>query len=183
MSIAYDLYLVEHRDNVKKAYEWLAKYLPHLVEGSECLLENPNYIHDYSKDKDNEYDAYDHYFYGVDEDEEEELSEHRIQCDFDRAWMLHIHRNPHHWQYWTVFNDNQDEGYTCVEMPMQHMIEMICDWWSFSFKKGDLYEIFNWYRDRKHHIRLHEWTRYLLEHVLEEIREELDRQYEVSKNA
>lgn len=44
------------------------------------------------------------------------------------AWNHHIHSNPHHWQYWII------------PMPLNYII---CDWWSFSFRRGDLTEIFH----------------------------------------
>ncbi len=62
MSAEYDRYLTEHKNNVKKGYEWLRNYLPNLVNG---LGEwNTNFAHDASKSEHDEYEAYDAYFYG-----------------------------------------------------------------------------------------------------------------------
>ena len=44
-------------------------------------------------------------------------------------------------------------------MPDEYIIEMICDWWSFSFKKGDLKEIFNWYEEHEKYMKLSDYTR------------------------
>nr|DAE02562.1 MAG TPA: hypothetical protein [Siphoviridae sp. ctmYS12] len=30
-----------------------------------------------------------------------------------------------------------------MDMPYNYIIEMICDWWAFSWNKGNLQEIFN----------------------------------------
>lgn len=45
---------------------------------------------------------------------------------FDRAWLKHIHRNPHHWQYWLL---QQDDGRRILLLPPADVIdEMVCDW-------------------------------------------------------
>ena len=59
-------------------------------------------------------------------------------------------------------------------MPTYYIIEMICDWWSFSWKTGDLYEIFNWYEKRKDYIQLSESTRKIVEDILTKIRDILE---------
>ena len=58
-------------------------------------------------------------------------------------------------------------------MPENYVIEMICDWWSFSFKTGNLYEIFDWYEKHKGMV-LHEKTRKLVEDTLNKIKKVLD---------
>lgn len=30
---------------------------------------------------------------------------------------------------------------------LRHIVEMICDWLSFAIGKGDLHELFNWYKE------------------------------------
>ena len=58
-------------------------------------------------------------------------------------------------------------------MPMEYIIEMICDWWSFSWKTGDLFEIFKWYEEHKDHIKLSVRTRNIVENILENIQYKL----------
>ncbi len=87
-----------------------------------------------SKNTPDEYTPYDNYFYG-------EQTPAIIEA-FNRAWLMHIHRNPHHWQYWVLINDEPKEGTILIEMPYPYIIEMICDWWAFSWIKGDLSEMF-----------------------------------------
>ncbi len=110
-----------------------------------------------------EYEAYDAYFYGGNRS-------HAIVEAFNRAWLLHIHRNPHHWQHWVLINDDPDEGEVLLEMPYNYIIEMICDWWAFSWEKGDLSEIFSWYDDHQAYIKLHPKTRATVEDILWELR-------------
>lgn len=92
---------------------------------------------------------------------------------FNRAWLMHIHRNPHHWQHWVLINDEPKEGTILIEMPYPYIIEMICDWWAFSWIKGDLSEMFAWYKDHESYIKLHNNTRSIVEEILEMIRTKL----------
>ena len=91
---------------------------------------------------------------------------------FNIAWLHHIHNNPHHWQHWVLL---QDEGtVVCVDMPMNYIIEMICDWWSFSWNDGNLFEIFDWYEDNKKNMDLSDVTRTIVEGMLNQMREILE---------
>lgn len=133
MSQKYDKYLENHRQAVKKAYQWIAAYIPELTDVEATR---------------------------------------NIEA-FNRAWLMHIHRNPHHWQYWVLINDEPKEGTILIEMPYPYIIEMICDWWAFSWIKGDLSEIFAWYKDHADYIKLHNNTRSIVEEILEMIRTKL----------
>lgn len=160
MSAEYDRYLIEHKNNVRKGYEWMRNYLPNLVNGLGDW--NTNFAHDESKSQRDEYEAYDAYFYGGNRS-------YQVVQAYNRAWLLHLHRNPHHWQHWVLINDDPEEGEVLLDMPMEYIIEMICDWWSFSWKTGNLYEIFNWYEEHKDHIKLSVRTRNIVENILENI--------------
>lgn len=168
MSVLYDQYLQKHKANVVKAFEWLEKYLPEYdgIDGSNTRW-NVTYAHDASKTETDEYEAYDAYFYGGNRS-------YQVVQNYNRAWLLHLHRNPHHWQYWVLINDDPKEGKTCLDMPQDYIVEMICDWWSFSWSKGNLYEIFNWYDERRQYIKLSEATRRTVEDILKAIRLKLD---------
>lgn len=162
MSQKYDEYLENHRQAVKKAYQWIAAYIPELadVEATRNIE-----FHDMSKNTPDEYGPYDDYFYG-------EQTPAVIEA-FNRAWLMHIHRNPHHWQHWVLINDEPNEGTILIEMPYPYIIEMICDWWAFSWIKGDLSEMFAWYKDHEAYIKLHNNTRSIVEEILEMIRTKL----------
>lgn len=164
MSYQYDKYLKNHRDNVQKGLEWFKENLPDLIEDYDV---NNIAEHDLSKDLDDEYKAYDKYFYGTNKS-------YSVVQDFREAWLMHIHRNPHHWQYWVLINDDPNEGENCIEMPGRYVIEMICDWWAFSWAKDDLFEIFKWYEERKDYIKLHDRTRMFVESILDMIKHKLE---------
>ena len=167
MSKEYDLYLEQHKANVAKGFEWFQKNLPGLIEGIPDLEWQICYNHDQSKTQPDEYYAYDNYFYGGNRS-------YQVVQDFNYAWLNHLHRNPHHWQYWVLINDDKELGEMILDMPMKYIIEMICDWWSFSWTKADLYEIFNWYEGRKDYIKLSEKTRKTVEDILSKIKVKLD---------
>ena len=164
MSRQYDEYLREHIGGVRKAAQWMKDNLAITEELSrkECIRFDYNVIrHDFSKYDSEEYDAYDAYFYG-EKDEDA----------FNLAWLHHIHNNPHHWQHWVLIND--DEGVIALEMPKWCALEMIADWWSFSWRSGNLYEVFNWYEQHKDIMVLHNETREFVEGVLGEIKAKLE---------
>ena len=73
-----------------------------------------------------------------------------------------------------MINDDAELGTIALEMPMEYVVEMICDWWSFSWEIGNLYEIFSWYENNKDHIVLHDNTRWEVEHILSAMKKKLD---------
>lgn len=168
MSLAYNNYLDEHIGNVGKAYWWLKEYLPEVVEGVSgeeewAILK----CHDESKYDLEEYEPYDDYFYG-------KVKNPKVEEAFKYAWLHHIHNNEHHWQYWVLINDEADEGIVALDMPYYRIIEMICDWWSFSWKTENLREIFKWYDGHKNRMKLSYNTRMSVEDILYRIKDKLD---------
>ena len=165
MSVQYDNYLTEHKENVAKGFRWLQENIPEVIEdGFEWQI---CFNHDASKTDPEEYDAYDAYFYGNNRS-------YSVVQNFKKAWLRHIHNNPHHWQHWILINDERKEGMVVIDMPYIYVVEMICDWWSFSWKKGDLNEIFGWYEDRKDYMKLSANTRISVEYILGKIKDKLE---------
>ena len=171
MSEKYNEYIKEHKDNVYKAFCWLRDNLPEIFNMgnnndtnkfiADCEYQC-KYEHDKSKFEIDEYEAYDNYFYGN--------RSYEVVEQFNRAWLRHIHRNPHHWQYWILINDNPDEGELILDMPDIYIIEMICDWWSFSWKQNKLDEIFDWYLKRSKYMKLSTYTRTKVNNILNKMR-------------
>ena len=160
MSDQYDRYLEQHRRNVRRAWEWLVDNLPDLFSKVDLHAMKTQILnHDASKNSSEEYAAYDRYFYGGNKS-------FRVVQDFRRAWLHHIHENPHHWQHWVLNNDEPEEGEVVLEMDYIYIIEMICDWWAFSWQKGDLSEIFSWYDKHYKYIKLAPNTRKTVEDIL-----------------
>lgn len=165
MSVQYDNYLTEHKENVAKGFRWLQENIPEVIEdGFEWQI---CFNHDASKTDPEEYDAYDAYFYGNNRS-------YSVVQNFKKAWLRHIHNNPHHWQHWILINDEPKEGMVVIDMPYIYVVEMICDWWSFSWTKGDLNEIFGWYEDRKDYMKLSDNTRRSVEYILGKMKDKLE---------
>lgn len=168
MSDTYDLYLKSHLLNVRRGFRFLQEYCP------ELILELPGVdweyqilvSHDQSKYYPDEYEAYDRRFY---------LNNRSIndQLAFDRAFLTHIHRNPHHWQHWVFHSDDSKNGLTVVQMPYNYVLEMFCDWWSFSWMSKDLTTVFDWYSARINSIILHENSRAHLVNILNTVEDTL----------
>lgn len=64
MSFQYDQYLTQHRSNVKRGFDWIAENLPELLVDGFDYGWQIEFAHDKSKDEQDEYEAYDAYFYG-----------------------------------------------------------------------------------------------------------------------
>ena len=169
MSKAYDEYLRGHIDAVRKAAAWMADNLGivrDMTDEAKFAFDNLVRHHDDSKWYFREYGPYDAYFYGEKDKEA-----------FNHAWLHHIHNNPHHWQHWLLMNDDgkyrDQDKVIPLEMPRVYALEMVADWWSFSWRSGNLEEVFAWYEEHSDNIILHPKTREFVEAVLDEIRERL----------
>lgn len=169
MSYAYDQYLVNHKANVAKGLDWMETNLPDILKFVNITdLRNQICVdHDRSKSTVAEYEPYDEYFYGRNKS-------FAVVNNFQKAWLHHIHRNPHHWQYWVLINDDPGEGMVILDMPYEYILEMICDWWAFSWNKGDLNEIFKWYDAHKDYMKLSDKTRKTVEDILGKIKDKLE---------
>ena len=93
-------------------------------------------MHDISKFYPSEFIPYARYFYGdypsiydVQPGYKYEycgLYKHDVERQFDQARLYHIHRNPHHWQYWLLQED--DGPLKRIPMPTKYLREMVADW-------------------------------------------------------
>ena len=166
MSKQYDDYLVAHKQGVAEAFYWIRDNLPELIGYKEPFEWQITMNHDTSKTEPDEYEAYDAYFYGGNRS-------YAVVNNFNKAWLTHIHRNPHHWQHWILIGDD-DGSDRILDMPYLYIIEMICDWWSFSFRKGKLDEIFSWYDEHKARIKFSDSTRKTVEDILAKIKAKLE---------
>lgn len=88
---------------------------------------------------------------------------------FNKAWLIHQHRNKHHWQHWFLVQDN--ESPVCIEMPVQYVYELVADWKGAGraygkTSRGDNPNTKEWYLERKNKIMLHPNTRVLVEKLL-----------------
>lgn len=163
MSKQYDLYLKKHVANVQKAFELLSPYLIKYqvmdveeIEKMKGMLEK----HDTTKFGRDEYEAYDKHYFGS------ELEKRVSANDYKVAWLHHIHTNRHHWQHYIIPCGNNDGTNEVIEMPLNCVIEMICDWWSFGLAKKEPCEILDWYSKNKNKIVLHPETKKMVTQLM-----------------
>lgn len=128
----YTEYLKEHIENVHKYFELIKPILgPDFFSNLDISMEELEQqlrAHDGSKWSVEEFLPYANHFYGENDEDA-----------FNIAVGHHFNNNPHHPEYWG----------SAVKMPMSCIIEMICDWGSFSLKGNDLNNIFKWWNDNK----------------------------------
>lgn len=139
----YKLYVEDHRKKVKSAFKLLYPFISHNMDLNKEDLEQLKVNidnHDKSKfdEEENTANAYAEFYYCENVDDE-------ILENFENAVRFHKINNPHHINYWHTRNQ---------EMPTIYLIEMFCDWWSFSFAKNDPMEILDWYNKNKESINL-----------------------------
>ena len=184
MSVEYDDYLAEHIGNVNRGLHWMLDNLPLNQEQIRNLEKALTYSHDESKFDKEEYEPYDEYFYG-------DNQSYGVVNNFNYAWLHHIHRNPHHWQYWILMEDDPEGEapwkrlvwpgtgeYKAaltnmpvmpLEIPLSYIYEMVADWWTFSWKNNNLLEIFSWYGSHREKQIIHPSSRAILEYILKKM--------------
>lgn len=162
----YEKYILEHLKNVKKAYEFIKKNLPEILK--DCDIDKLDEMiknHDASKYSEEEFMPYAEHFYGKTKGTKTE-----DDIEFQKAWKHHYETNSHHPQYW--------KG---AEMDQESIIEMICDWWSFGWKKNNLYELIDFYesnikQDKEEDLNLNSKTKTIIEKYLYTIKTFLNNQ-------
>lgn len=112
------------------------------------------FVHDFSKFLPSEWFPYVNYFF--DNSLRLESSKEKI---FNKAFQLHISRNPHHWEYWV-------KNKKCKEIPEKYLYELLTDWMASGRAKNGYWDIKDWYNYNKRKIRLHKKTRILIEKII-----------------
>ncbi len=134
-------------------------------------------IHDLSKFRFSEFISYARHFYGgCNESKYKKMaqtkggyskSQDKKDASFDYAWLVHIHRNPHHWQHWILIQDEDDD--VILDMPKKYISEMICDWRGAGKAQGRFQpnELQDWYEAHKNKMELSINTIKELEQILD----------------
>lgn len=152
------------------------KYLKYLIKHKlfvliECFkfgLYWQGLIHDLSKLRLSEFISYARYFYGWDKLTQKEKfaydkAKAKTEREFDLAWLYHIHRNPHHWQFWILIQDEDEDK--ILPMPDKYIKEMVCDWKGAGKVQGN-HNTLMWYNKHKDKMQLHPRTRDKVEDML-----------------
>lgn len=78
---------------------------------------------------------------------------------FARAWLNHIHCNPHHWQHWIFPDGYTPKGSTVdggiVAMPDIYVKEMVADWMGASLAYTNSWDMAEWLGQNLPKIKLH----------------------------
>lgn len=167
MSLQYEEYLSRHISDVNRGLHWMLDNLSLSQEEISAIEDAMLHEHDASKYSIEEYGPYDEYFYG----DKEEQNRAVVESNFDYAWLHHIHNNPHHWQYWVLLEDDPVTfaPFKALRIPLPYIFEMIADWWTFSWKENNLFEIFKWYGEHRDKQYIHPESRKILERILDKI--------------
>jgi hypothetical protein len=145
-------YISAHKERVEKFSNWLLFNCPDLFEGvdvddfKELIKE-----HDESKFSDEEFEPYARKWHldGIETPE------------YEAAWEHHWQNNEHHPEYWLG-----------EDMPYIYILEMICDWGSFSIASGDMNELSDFYFNKAKEDpekNLSDATKEIIEDILERI--------------
>ena len=151
----YKKYIINHKANVSKFADWLLKKCPEVfkdidIMSFKTLINN----HDESKFSKEEFEPYARFWFND--------SEHYdYDPEYEAAWEHHWKNNKHHPEFW----QGQD-------MPLIYILEMLCDWGSFSISKNDMNELFDCYYEEAQdddEKNLSENTKILIEKILGQI--------------
>jgi len=74
------------------------------------------------------------------------------------AFVKHLHRNPHHWQYWVLSSSGENEV-KVFEIPARYAREMLADWDGAGRAITGKWETPAWYARNRHGQVMHPSTR------------------------
>lgn len=156
-----------------KHWKYLKYVLRHkwfvFVECCNARMPFVGIIHDLSKFRPSEWFPYAENFYGkggekrtaIDPKRGYSPAEQETLLSFDVAWLRHIHRNPHHWQFWVLIQD--EDADKPLEMPHRYRMEMLCDWRGAGRAQGFGDNTETWYEAHKDKMILEAETRKWIE--------------------
>jgi hypothetical protein len=141
-------------------------------------------VHDLSKLRPSEFFPYADYFYGNKPNDRDKNQYRKSTTTSDEkmdiAWLYHLRKNRHHWQWWMLPED--DGGVKLIEMPYPYLVEMLCDWNGAGKAIGRKFSDYRWWKENEDKIQLHSITKANVEEILKwygiPIRERKDIPYE-----
>lgn len=99
------------------------------------------------------------------------MTKEMAEAAFHRAWLHHIHLNPHHPQHWLLHLSDPPDGIGLrpLEMPEPIVREMVADWMGAGRAQHGKWDVHSWYAKNRDKMVMHPNTRKLVDKVLEEI--------------
>lgn len=151
----YKQYVLTHKKNVEKFANWLKTNCPEVFEGVDLGAFNEVISeHDESKFSVEEFEPYANFWYN-------DQDHYDYDPAYEAAWEHHWMNNEHHPEHWLG-----------EDMPLIYILEMICDWGSFSIAKGDLSEVIDYYYEQAcddDEKNLSDNTKEIIEDILRQI--------------
>jgi hypothetical protein len=158
----YKKYIDSHRARVKEFADWLKTNVPEVFEDVDIgHFDAVIAEHDESKYSVEEFEPYAN-FWANDKDH------YDYDPAYEAAWEHHWMTNEHHPEHW-LGND----------MPLIYILEMLCDWGSFSIAKKDFRELSNYYYEEARdddEKNLSDATKEIVEEILTKIDSVLDKE-------
>ncbi len=148
----YKNYVLQHKERVGQFADWLKENCPDVFEGVDLdAFDEVIKEHDESKFSEEEFEPYAKKWHldGVKTPE------------YEAAWEHHYTNNEHHPEYWLG-----------EDMPYIYILEMLCDWGSFSIASGDMKELSDFYFNKAQddpEKNLSEATKEIIEDILSRI--------------
>lgn len=92
----------------------------------------------------------------------------RRKSRYRLAWLRHVHRNPHHWQWW-VFQAKRNAK-KVLPMPKDYACEMLADWYGAARAQGNIKDnaVSFWFHEqlKTEMILLHPETQEFIEELI-----------------
>ena len=155
----YKKYIIEHKARVQQFADWLKENCPEVFEGVDLeAFDEVIKEHDESKYSEEEFEVYAQHFYGSKDND----------LEYDEAWKHHWMHNEHHPEFWLG-----------EDMPLIYILEMLCDWGSFSIDKGDFHELIDYYYEQAkddEEKNLSDATKEIIEDVLTKINSRISKE-------
>ena len=146
-------YIEEHKERVSEFADWLKENLPELFEHIDIeIFDEIITEHDDSKFSEEEFEPYAQKWFG----------DGKKTFEYEEAWKHHWTHNEHHPEFWLG-----------EDMPYIYILEMICDWGSFSIASGDFNELIDFYYSKAkddEEKNLSDNTKIIIEEILDKIK-------------
>lgn len=155
----YENYIAAHQERVSLFADWLKENVPEVFENVDLeAFDEVIKEHDESKWSEPEFEPYAQKFYGKQDINGRPLD---YVPGYDEAWKHHWTHNEHHPEFWLG-----------EDMPLIYILEMLCDWGSFSVEKGDYSELSKYYYEQARddeEKNLSDNTKVIIEEILDKI--------------
>lgn len=152
-------YIIEHIERVQQFADWLKEKVPELFDNIDIeLFDDMIEEHDASKFSEDEFEPY----------AQKWFNNSGKTLEYEEAWKHHWTHNEHHPEFWLG-----------EDMPYIYILEMICDWGSFSIKSGNMRELSDFYYNKAKDDEdkmLSDATKEIIEEILTKINSVLDRE-------